>query len=126
MLHTSSKVSKVDPHTATAVLGDGGVFQGDIVLGADGVHSVARCHVSGSEIQLFSSGKNAFRFMVSRKETLDDPETAELAKELGTVDMWHSTGRKVVIYPCVNNEMLNFVCIHPDSLINIGVSQGWD
>jgi len=64
--------------------------------------------------------------MVSRKEVLDDPETAHLVQDLGSVDMWHASDSKLVIYPCVNNEMLNFVCIHPDTLTSIGVSQGWD
>lgn len=64
--------------------------------------------------------------MVSRKEVLDDPECAHLVRALGSVDMWHGPESKVVIYPCVNNEMLNFVCIHPDSLTSTGVSQGWD
>ncbi|KAJ5751897.1 Salicylate hydroxylase [Penicillium odoratum] len=126
VLHTSCKVAGVDPETATVILSDGTKVHGDVVIGADGVHSVARRHVTGSDKQAFSSGKNAFRFMVSRKEALDDPDTAHLAQDMGSVDMWHASDSKVVIYPCVNNEMLNFVCIHPDTLTNIGVSQGWD
>ncbi|EKV07623.1 Salicylate hydroxylase, putative [Penicillium digitatum PHI26] len=126
VLHTSSKVTGVDPKTATVILEDGTEVRGDVVIGADGVHSVTRGHVGGSDKQPFSSGKNAFRFMISRKEVLDDPETAHLVRDFGSVDMWHSSDSNVVIYPCVNNEMLNFVCIHPDNLTNIGVSGGWD
>ncbi|OQE07275.1 hypothetical protein PENVUL_c014G01135 [Penicillium vulpinum] len=125
-LHTSSKVTGIDPKTATVILENGTEIRGDVVIGADGVHSVARRHVAGSDKKAFSSGKNAFRFMVSRKAVLDDPESAHLVRDLGSVDMWHSSDSKVVIYPCVNNEMLNFVCIHPDNLSNIGVSKGWD
>ncbi|KAF7588819.1 hypothetical protein BBP40_005173 [Aspergillus hancockii] len=125
VLHTSSKVADVDPQAATVTLEDGKSFQGDIVIGADGVHSVTRLHISGEDVKAFSSGRNAFRFMVPRKEVLDDPETADMIRTDGTVHMWHSPDRKVVIYPCVNNEVLNFVCIHPDSLTNASICQGW-
>ncbi|GAB1196710.1 hypothetical protein APSETT444_005985 [Aspergillus pseudonomiae] len=126
ILHTAAKVADVDPHNATITLEDGKRVEGDLVLGADGVHSVARRHVSGKEVKAFSSGRNAFRFMIPRKEVLDDPETAHMVQTNGTLHMWHSADRKVVIYPCVNNEILNFVCIHPDSLTNEYVSHGWN
>lgn len=126
VLHTSSNVTSVDSRRATVILADGTEVHGDLVIGADGVHSVTRRHVKGSDKAAFSSGKNAFRFMISRKTVLDDPETAELVQDQGSVDMWHSSDGKVVIYPCVNNEMLNFVCIHADNLTNVGISQGWD
>ncbi|GCB27430.1 3-hydroxybenzoate 6-hydroxylase 1 [Aspergillus awamori] len=126
VLHTSSQVASVDPSSATVTLENGQSFTGDVVIGADGVHSAARHAILDRDVKTFSSGKNAFRFMVSRQEVLNDPETACIAKDLGSVDMWHSADSKVVIYPCVNNETLNFVCIHPDNLTNIGVANGWD
>lgn len=33
--------------------------------------------------------------------------------------IWYGADRRVVVYPCDNNELLNFVCIHPE-----GDSQG--
>ncbi|GMF73139.1 unnamed protein product [Aspergillus oryzae] len=126
VLHTSAKVADVDAQAATITLEDGQRFEGDLVLGADGVHSVTRRHVSGKEVNAFSSGRNAFRFMIPRKEALEDPETAPMVQTNGTVLMWHSADSKVVIYPCVNNEILNFVCIHPDNLTNEYVTQGWN
>ncbi|KAE8346126.1 hypothetical protein BDV24DRAFT_158923 [Aspergillus arachidicola] len=127
LLHTSSQVRRVDTSTATVELVDGRIFSGDVIIGADGVHSVTRCELPGSQACVpSSSGKNAFRFMVNRQDILDDPDTASLAKLSGSVDMWHNADSKVVIYPCVNNTVLNFVCIHPDHLTNAGVSGGWD
>ncbi|RLL94111.1 hypothetical protein CFD26_103403 [Aspergillus turcosus] len=126
ILHTSSTVVSVDARAASVTLEDGRAFHGDVVLGADGVHSKARYHIAGQEVKAFSSGKNAFRFLVPRKQFLEDPETAELAEDLGSVDMWHSDDSKVVIYPCVNNQVFNFVCIHPENLSDTGISGGWD
>lgn len=117
ILHTNSKVVDVDPHSATVTLADGQVFYGDVLIGADGVHSLTRTKLSSA--QPFSSGKNAFRFLISRQDALDDPETSSIARDFGAVDMWDSSDRRVVIYPCANNETLNFVCIHPDSITSV-------
>lgn len=120
ILHTSSKVVDVDPQNATVTLANGEVFAGDVLIGADGVHSITRTKLSSAKP--VSSGRNAFRFMMSRKHALEDPETNELARDLSTMDMWDSTDRRVVIYPCTDNETLNFVCIHPDSMTSVDES----
>lgn len=120
VLHTASKVVDVDPHKATVTLGNGEVVEGDVIIGADGVHSLTRTKLSDK--QPYSSGKNAFRFLITRQQALDDPETNSIARDFGAVDMWDSSDRRVVIYPCSNNELLNFVCIHPDSMTSIDAS----
>lgn len=43
-LRTSSRVADIDPFSATATLESGENIQGDIVIGADGVH-VSREHI---------------------------------------------------------------------------------
>ncbi|KAL2815825.1 hypothetical protein BDW59DRAFT_176011 [Aspergillus cavernicola] len=126
-LHKSGKVVDIDPHNATITLENGEVVSGDVVLGADGVHSAARAKLSGGEnIKPFSSGKNAFRFLISRKDALEDPETRDLVQELGTWYMFDSCEKRVVIYPCANHELLNFVCIHPDNESKICDGSEWD
>ncbi|KAJ5485532.1 hypothetical protein N7539_005520 [Penicillium diatomitis] len=115
VLHTASKVVDVDPHNATVTLENGDIIKGDVLIGADGVHSLTRQKLS-PDVKPYSSGKNAFRFLISRQQALDDPETRSIALDDGAVDMWDGADRRVVIYPCANNEILNFVCIHPDSL----------
>ncbi|KAJ5095064.1 hypothetical protein N7532_007355 [Penicillium argentinense] len=122
VLHTASKVIDVDPHQATVTLENDEVYTGDVLIGADGAHSLTRTKLpQGKEIHPRSSGKNAFRFLMTRQQALDDPETNSIARDFGAVDMWDSSERRVVIYPCANNELLNFVCIHPDSLTTIDV-----
>ena len=54
--------------------------------------------------------------MVPRAKVLEDPETKELGEVLGSLDMFFSPENKVIIYPCVNNALLNVVCIHPSHL----------
>ncbi|KAJ5722780.1 hypothetical protein N7488_000815 [Penicillium malachiteum] len=117
VLHTASKIVDVDAHNATVTLESGEVITGDVLIGADGVHSLTRTKLSNA--QPYPSGKNAFRFLMTRQQALDDPETNSIARDFGAVDMWDSSDRRVVIYPCANNELLNFVCIHPDSITTI-------
>jgi 2-polyprenyl-6-methoxyphenol hydroxylase-like FAD-dependent oxidoreductase len=124
-LHTSSKVVDVDPQAATVTLETGDIFKGDVVIGADGVHSFTRTKISKDK-KPFSSGRNAFRFLISRQQALDDPETASIAQDFGAVDLWDSEERRVVIYPCDNNKLLNFVCIHPETDTPTGISPTGD
>lgn len=122
-LHLSSKVVDVDPHTATVTLESGEKHEGDLIIGADGVHSVSRKKVPGGDVKPFSSGKNAFRFLISRESALKDPVTKELAEKHGSVDIWFKDDRRVVCYPTSDNTLLNFVAIHPDEETTAG--DGW-
>lgn len=86
--------------------------------------SVTRSKVPGGDKTPFSSGKSAFRFLVPRKAALDDPKTAKFAETHGELIIWYGTDRRVVMYPCDNNELLNFVCIHPGELSEVK-TEGW-
>ncbi|KAL1636380.1 hypothetical protein SLS58_009873 [Diplodia intermedia] len=112
-LRTSSRVVDVDPTAATVTLENGETVQGDLVIGADGVHSKARPKVPGGDITASPSSKSAFRFLVPREAALADPRSAKFAARDGEMHIIYGSDRRVVIYPCVNNTMLNFVCIHP-------------
>lgn len=114
-LYTSSRVVDVDSTNATVFLEDGRQFQGDLVIGSDGVHSVTRRKVAGESVKPHGSGKSAFRFLISRKAAQEDPLTSKFVQKSGELIIWYGSDRRVVVYPTTNNELLNFVCIHPDS-----------
>lgn len=117
-LSLASRVTDVDSKNATITLANGEVVQGDLVLGADGVKSVTRSRVVGREVAPFSSGKSAFRFLITRKAAQEDPLCANLVQKMGELVIWYSSDRRIVCYPTTNNELLNFVCIHPDAESN--------
>ncbi|RYP29683.1 hypothetical protein DL767_006635 [Monosporascus sp. MG133] len=125
-LKTSSRVVDIDPATATAVLESGERVQGDVVIGADGVHSVARAKVPGGNITAKPSGKSAFRFLVSREAALNDPVTAQFAQKNGQLIIWYGPDRRVIMYPCDRNRQLNFVCIHPREESDPGRIDDWN
>lgn len=109
------RVTSVDPQNGIVRFADGSGAQGDVILGADGVHSKTRLAISDA-IHPFRSEKSAFRFLVPREEALDDPRTRKFFERENCMEHWYSSDCKVVVYPCVENEVLNFVCIHPAHL----------
>ena len=113
-LHVSSRVLEVDPDTATITLENGEAIKADLILGADGIYSKTRTFVSGHPSKLFTSGKAAFRFLIPRKTALEDPKVAKFCENDAELAIWYGDDRRVVMYPCNDNELLNFVCIHPE------------
>ncbi|KAK2736756.1 hypothetical protein FQN55_001518 [Onygenales sp. PD_40] len=92
---------------------NGGIYTGDIVIGADGVHSKTRDVITGGTVKPFDSGKSAFRFLISRQILLDDPITREYVERENCLSMFFGNDRRLVVYPCQDSAVLNFVGIHP-------------
>ncbi|KAJ0416728.1 hypothetical protein BJY00DRAFT_325985 [Aspergillus carlsbadensis] len=113
-LHTASRIACVDAESATITLQDGTHVQGDVVLGADGVHSVTRHAVPGGQLKAGCRGKSAFRFLVSKDAALSDPITAKLVQYQGQLSIWYGSDRRIIMYPTSHNTVLNFVAIHPE------------
>ncbi|KEF60633.1 uncharacterized protein A1O9_02194 [Exophiala aquamarina CBS 119918] len=117
-LQISSRIVEVDAQNAKVTLENGDIVHGDVLIGADGVRSITRRAIAGVDYDSFPIGKSAFRFMVPREAILADPETSTLGKDLGSMDMYFTQEHRVIIYPCVNNTLLNIVCIHPSHQSN--------
>ncbi|KAL5603719.1 hypothetical protein FOVSG1_006469 [Fusarium oxysporum f. sp. vasinfectum] len=118
VLATANPVVAVDVISTTVTLADGSFFSGDLILGADGVSSVTRNAVVGSEIKPFSSDRAAFRFLIPKQKMMDHPELRKLVpvQDDGIMTMWFAEDRRLVMYPCVNNTVMNLVAMHPSEL----------
>lgn len=123
-LHTSSKVMNVDTAQGLVTLTNGETVAGDVIIGADGIYSVTRKYIK--DAKLFSSGKAAFRFLIPRNVAESDPITAPLVEHHNTLRLWFGDDRRIVMYPCNNNELLNFVCIHPDTESHATKTDEWN
>ncbi|RYP65816.1 hypothetical protein DL771_008117 [Monosporascus sp. 5C6A] len=126
VLKKSQKVIQVDAETATITLQDGSTVTGDLIIGADGVASVTRKAVVGDGFKPFGSGKSAFRFMIPCADILNNENTRDLVHE-GHMTMWMGDDRRLIMYPCSDNKVMNFVGIHPSELtISKGEASDWD
>jgi len=124
---TSARVVSVDAETATITLEDGQTMRGDIIVGADGIHSATRDCITGLENRLepYSAGYNCFRFLIPRKTLLNDDQVSSIFQARDTLTVWIGEDRRLVCYPCDNNESMNFVAIHPAELSDASAENGW-
>jgi len=90
-----------DEDSATVKLEDGRTFRGDLLVGADGVHSRIRQGLFGQDAPSFS-GCLAWRGVIQAARL---PE--HLRTPVGT--NWIGPGGHVIHYPLRRNELVNFV-----------------
>ena len=77
----NSRVVGASGEDGSVVLADGSVKKADLVVAADGVRSVLRGVVLGSETyQASPTGLSAFRFLIPTERLLDDPQLVEFLK----------------------------------------------
>lgn len=118
----------VNAQEATLRLKNGTVFEGDVLIGADGVHSVTRSRLpdKAGATKAFSSGKSAFRFLIPRRALLDDPKTSRFVSDDGILNMCYGRDRRIVMYPTNDNTQMNFVAIHPESETDVAATGDWN
>jgi salicylate hydroxylase len=88
-------------------LKDGTVVHGDLVVGADGIHSISAVTVLGSSNppQPAQHSNCCYRFLIPRVEVENDPETSFFTKSLVGMQglrIWPDpeNARRLVYYPC--------------------------
>ncbi|KAH0403898.1 FAD/NAD(P)-binding domain-containing protein, partial [Aureobasidium melanogenum] len=114
-LHLACKVTDVDLHNASVTLEDGRTFNGDLLLGADGLHSFTRKRMVG-EIQPYAVGKSCMRWLVSKETLLADPRTDRASIETpGAFVEWSAPDRRLVAYPCGDDKIMNMCAFAPSS-----------
>lgn len=62
--------------------------------------------------------------MIPRKVALADPETRPLAEMHDSLLAWMGKTHRIIMYSCSNNEMLNFVCMHPEEESRSMIEEG--
>ncbi|KAL3480493.1 FAD/NAD(P)-binding domain-containing protein [Aspergillus californicus] len=125
-------VKEVDPE-GKVILASGEEVSADLIIGADGIKSVLRPHVVADAA--FStarpSGLSAFRFTLEAaaiKNAIGElPDSLDADKPvcLSMVYSFDSTKRSIVMYPCRNFQLLNFVCIVPDDMLKNESTESW-
>ncbi|KAI1022093.1 hypothetical protein LB504_007355 [Fusarium proliferatum] len=126
-IHTASKVVKADAETAEITLSDGVKHQGDLLIGADGVHSKVVSAVAGRPPVRISTKQNTFRFLVPIDKLMANPITGPFFGKLG-FDCQHvftTRDRRMVVYPCRNAKLLNIVAMHPAEDAGLDSESSW-
>ncbi|KAJ5647718.1 hypothetical protein N7490_004090 [Penicillium lividum] len=91
---------------------NGKVYTGDVIIGADGIHSASGKSVFG-KLPVVGDGFSAYQCMIPTAKMRNNPETAILV-DAAKVLIIVGPDRRIVAYPCSSWETMNFVCIFPD------------
>jgi salicylate hydroxylase len=91
---------------AVARFEDGSEVESDLIIGADGIHSVVRASLFGPDAPRFT-GKICYRSVVPVAAVAGEPPSSDNAQWLGP----HGT---IVLYPVRRNELINVVCHYDD------------
>ncbi|MFF3349444.1 FAD-dependent monooxygenase [Streptomyces sp. NPDC002779] len=83
---------------------DGAVEEADVLIGADGVHSVVRRGLHGPDLPVFA-GQSALRGLVDRRDVPGLPDD--------TVLVWAGPDARMLAYPVRGGEQLTFVAVVP-------------
>jgi salicylate hydroxylase len=116
---TASKVVNCDCEAGKATLEDGTTYQGDLIIGADGIHSVIREAVlkAGNHqlVHPTPTGVSAYRLLVDTanlSSIIVDSELFDPKRQATTLMMGHD--RRVIMGPARNGELLGLVGMVPD------------
>lgn len=115
-LETNQRVVEIADHGDHVVLhcADGATREGDFVVGADGLWSLARKHVIGDGAPVVS-GHIAYRAVLRRDEVPDDLWQPDVV-------LWAGPKTHFVQYPLRRGELFNLVAVfHSDRY-----EEGWD
>ena len=127
-LHLASAVTSVDTR-GTITLEGGQSYTGDLVVGADGVHSavVKSLAEAGEDLSAHFGPVNMYRFMVPSDKMLGDPLVSRFFDQL---DWQHSLygfqrpGRTLIMYPCRQTSLLNCATFLPRDVDQIPIAAG--
>lgn len=104
-----ARIESLDPEQGVVVSTDGRRYDGDVVVGADGIRSRAREVVSGPDRAEFS-GNVAVRAQMPTRPVLDDPEIRAFAAD-ESLETWMGPGAHIVHTLLDGGELLNITAV---------------
>ncbi|KAL4867784.1 hypothetical protein BDV12DRAFT_209604 [Aspergillus spectabilis] len=126
-VHTGCEIVEINisSERPSVTLDDGRVFEADLLIGADGLHSIIRKKIAPEAPDPTPADKSCFRWLLPAADIREFATTADIVKR-GALMEWAAAGiARLVMYPCSNNEVLNLVAFMPTELVgNLG--EGWE
>ncbi|RYP63143.1 hypothetical protein DL769_007054 [Monosporascus sp. CRB-8-3] len=118
-VHPGSRVVGYEPGAPSITLASGEVIEGDVVIGADGVHSLASETVLGYKNRPVAPSyyNYCYRFLIPVSTLQADPETRSWNADIdGMTRIFadNENRRRLVAYACRDNTIHNFVGLFYD------------
>lgn len=80
-IHNGVNIIRIDTANAEVELSDGKVIKGDLLIGADGLHSMVRDACLGKKEEPIDTGWQTYRFLLDREIVMKDKEIREMKGE---------------------------------------------
>jgi len=112
-MHLGNGLVSVDTANASIKLASGEERSGDLVVGADGIHSLTLQSVDASAAPTSRMGLNMYRFLVPAAKAKQNTEVSAMLDQIGFFDgvgnniINATTKNSCVIYPCRGCELVN-------------------
>ncbi|KAF9894800.1 hypothetical protein FE257_004421 [Aspergillus nanangensis] len=125
-LHTGCTITHLSLKSdrPSVTLDDGRTFSGDLLLGADGLHSIIRKEIAPESPTPYTVGKSCFRWLLPTAKLKEAAATKNIVQKPGVFIEWATTDRRLVAYPCSNNETFNLCAFIPTEEAG-GIAEGW-
>ncbi|GCB25407.1 3-hydroxybenzoate 6-hydroxylase 1 [Aspergillus awamori] len=125
-LHMGCKIVNIDldSQRPSVTLDNGDRHEADLLLGADGLHSVVREVIGQTPPPPFPAGKSCFRWLLPTEKLRHLPATQNIVRDPGVFIEWAGGDRRLVAYPCSDNTMFNLCAFLPTAEAG-DAAEGW-
>jgi salicylate hydroxylase len=113
-VRVDARVVEINFEEGIVQLHSGDSFQGDLVIGADGLHSICRKKLVEDEDPDYT-GDIAFRVLLNVEDLPPDDDLHALVT-YPEVDYWLGPNGHAIVYILKNGKQINLVAIAPDDL----------
>ncbi|KAL2672447.1 hypothetical protein Neosp_013158 [[Neocosmospora] mangrovei] len=125
-IRTASQVVNVDCEEGIITLASGEEIHCDMIIGADGIHSVVRTAVLGEEKGALPTGTSAYRMLIpiEKLEGISTPEKLlDCHNPYTAMIMGHD--RRVIMGPGRGGKLYGIVALVPDEKLSEKSSDSW-
>lgn len=127
-IRTKARVVNIDRNFEARVqLSSGEWVEGDLLIGADGIHSRVRTQIAshlGAKDQITPTGHSAYRVTIPRDKLAQEPEILSHL-DLGISTRWMGPRGHIMAYPVRKNRLYNMVFLHPTKPGKIDETNLW-
>lgn len=124
-IYTSKRIERVDPRNGIIFFDDGSEAHGDLIIGADGVHSTCRSSLPGGASKQFRLQRGVFRAVVNRDKLAEDPVTRHLVMNRGHAYYYSHEDKVLSVCPTSHHQKMCIKFLYDDSSAFKNVAKDW-
>ncbi|KAL4805176.1 hypothetical protein BDV18DRAFT_25535 [Aspergillus unguis] len=118
-IHTGCNIVAIDISSSrpSVTLDDGRTFEGDLLIGADGLQSILRKKIAPDAPPPTAADKSCFRWLLSAPELRELDVTKDVVRRGALMEWSLANTARLVMYPCQNNQVQNLVGFLPTEVV---------